>query len=59
MKNSETFARQWKLPAQIRAALPGKVISLYIVLLAPAYPARGGTGHVPAKNYFAFTTLVA
>jgi len=57
MKNSETFARQWKLAAH-GAALPGKVISPYVVPLDPAYKA-GVAGHVPAKNYFAFTTLVA
>ena len=57
MKNSETFARHWKLPAH-GAGLPGKVISFYIVPLDPAYKA-GLAGHVPAKNYFAFTTLVA
>jgi hypothetical protein len=52
MKNSETFARPWKLPAQIRAALPGKVISLYIVPLAPAY--KGGCGARSGQKLFCF-----
>ena len=34
--------------------LPGKVVSFYIVPLPagrdPAYPANGGTGHVPARR---------
>jgi len=32
-----------------RAGLPGKVISFYIVPLDPAYPAIGGTGHLPVN----------
>jgi len=37
-----------KLPAH-RAALPGKVMSFYIVPLDPAYPA--GAGHVPVRTF--------
>jgi hypothetical protein len=33
-----------------RAGLPGKEISIYIVPLDPAYPAIGGTGHLPVKG---------
>jgi hypothetical protein len=49
--------RYWvKLPAH-RAELPGKVISLYIVPLYPAYPAGSGTGRVPvnAQSGFLFS----
>jgi hypothetical protein len=37
------FKRRVKLPA-VRAGLPGKVISLYIVPLNPACPVRAGRG---------------
>jgi hypothetical protein len=45
-----------KLPAY-RAGLPGHAVAsgmraneiLFIVPLDPAYPARGGTGHLPVK----------
>ena len=36
----------------LRPGLPGKVISFHIVPLDPAYPAKGGTGHVPVTTGF-------
>ena len=47
--NAVTKIGQLKLPAH-KAALPGKVISFYIVPLHPAYKA-GLAGHVPANAF--------